>query len=59
MSRIIVKNIPKYIEADRLKTMFEKYGDVTDVKIVTREGKNRKFCFIGMIIQDEFFLYHK
>ena len=34
MSRLIVKNIPKHIDEKRLKTTFEKIGEVTDCKIV-------------------------
>ncbi|ONH68089.1 Multiple RNA-binding domain-containing protein 1 [Cyberlindnera fabianii] len=48
MSRIIVKNIPKYVTEDRLKQHFAKKGDVTDVKLRTNnKGESRRFAFIG------------
>lgn len=34
MSRLLVKNIPKYITEDRFKSHFEKIGPVTDAKII-------------------------
>jgi RNA recognition motif-containing protein len=34
MSRLIVKNIPKDIKETKIKEHFEKFGDVTDVKIL-------------------------
>ena len=34
MSRLLVKNIPKYITEERFKSHFEKIGPVTDAKII-------------------------
>jgi len=52
MSRIIVKNLPKYIDEDRLNTIFNKFGEITDVKVIFRENRNRRFCFIGFKKED-------
>lgn len=49
MSRIIVKNIPKHLDESRFKSIFEKCGQVTDVRIIFRENKNRRFGFVGNI----------
>ena len=46
-SRLIVKNIPKNLTELQLKEIFGKKGDVTDVKIIFKDKKNRRFCFIG------------
>lgn len=47
-SRLIVKNIPKNIDELKLKQHFEKFGEVTDVKIIIgKNNQNRRFCFIG------------
>ncbi|XP_021736206.1 multiple RNA-binding domain-containing protein 1-like [Chenopodium quinoa] len=54
MSRIIVKNLPKYATEDRLKEFFSEKGEVTDAKLMrTREGKNRQFAFIGYRTEKE------
>ena len=48
MSRIVVKNIPPYVTQDRLKSHFSLQGlEITDCKLVTRDGKSRGFSFIG------------
>ncbi|CAD8186826.1 unnamed protein product [Paramecium octaurelia] len=47
MSRLIVKNIPNLITEAQLKTIFEKKGEVSDVKVIFKGNKNRRFCFIG------------
>ena len=60
MSRIIVKNLPKYLEEPRLKEHFLKRcrsrnkssvdSLITDVKIMKdRNGESRKFAFIGYL----------
>ncbi len=47
-SRVIVKNIPKYVDEDRLRDLFSQKGEVTDVKVCrTRSGKSRRFGFVG------------
>lgn len=48
MSRIIVKNLPKYYTRDEFKQLFESQGTVTDAKIMfTKDGINRRFGYIG------------
>ncbi|CEP22713.1 MRD1 [Cyberlindnera jadinii] len=48
MSRIIVKNLPKYITEERLQEHFSKKGQVTDVKLrKNSKGESRRFAFIG------------
>ena len=46
MSRLIVKGLPKYYTEEKLE-IFSKQGDVTDVKLMKRNGESRKFAFIG------------
>eukprot|EP00040_Diaphanoeca_grandis_P044144 m.11430 g.11430 ORF g.11430 m.11430 type:complete len:941 (-) comp8809_c0_seq1:378-3200(-) len=43
MSRLIVKNIPKNISDKRLKEIFGKHGEVTQIKI----QQKRRFAYIG------------
>ncbi|KAL2930769.1 Multiple RNA-binding domain-containing protein 1 [Bienertia sinuspersici] len=53
-SRICVKNLPKYVNEDRLKEFFSEKGEITDAKLMrTREGKNRQFAFIGYRTEKE------
>ncbi|KAM3147304.1 hypothetical protein pb186bvf_000555 [Paramecium bursaria] len=53
MSRLIVKNIPNQITETQLKQIFEKKGEITDVKIIFKGDKNRRFCFIGYKKQED------
>ncbi|CAO2832043.1 unnamed protein product [Amaranthus hypochondriacus] len=54
MSRILVKDLPKYVNEDRLKEFFSHNGEVTDAKLMrTREGKSRQFAFIGYRTEKE------
>ena len=47
-SRIIVKNMPPYVNEARLRDIFSQKGEVTDVKVCrTRSGKSRRFGFVG------------
>lgn len=47
-SRLIIKNIGKNITEDELKKIFNRYGEITDIKIKkTKNGKTREFAFIG------------
>ena len=48
-SRLIVKNLPKHLTEDRMKSHFAKNGDftVTDVKIMRKGAKSRQFGFVG------------
>uniref|UniRef100_A0A6N2K351 RRM domain-containing protein n=1 Tax=Salix viminalis TaxID=40686 RepID=A0A6N2K351_SALVM len=54
MSRICVKNLPKYIAEDRLRDFFSQKGEVTDAKIMrTADGKSRQFAFVGFRTEHE------
>ncbi|XXG68621.1 hypothetical protein AAC387_Pa06g1667 [Persea americana] len=54
MSRICVKNLPKYVAEDRLRDFFSQKGEVTDAKIMrTKDGKSRQFAFIGFRTEEE------
>lgn len=45
MSRVIVKNLPKNIKENRLKDLFAKHGEVTQVKLLPK----RRFAYIGFL----------
>ncbi|XP_072969704.1 multiple RNA-binding domain-containing protein 1 [Typha angustifolia] len=48
MSRLCVKNLPKYVNEDRLREFFSQKGVVTDAKVMrTKDGKSRQFAFVG------------
>ncbi|KAA8544700.1 hypothetical protein F0562_019453 [Nyssa sinensis] len=54
MSRICVKNLPKYVAEDRLREFFSQKGEVTDTKLMrTKDGKSRQFGFIGYRTEHE------
>ncbi|XP_057970697.1 multiple RNA-binding domain-containing protein 1 isoform X2 [Malania oleifera] len=54
MSRICVKNLPKYVAEDRLREVFSRKGEITDVKLMrTKDGKSRQFAFIGFRTEHE------
>ncbi|KAF4362485.1 uncharacterized protein LOC115696685 isoform X2 [Cannabis sativa] len=54
MSRICVKNLPKYAAEDRLREFFSKKGEITDAKLMrTKDGKSRQFAFIGYRTEHE------
>ncbi|KAJ1649931.1 Multiple RNA-binding domain-containing protein 1 [Dispira simplex] len=47
-TRIIVKNLPKYLKDDRFREHFSATSEVTDCKLMkTPDGRSRKFGFIG------------
>ena len=47
-TRLIIKNIPPFFNEKDLAKEFEKKGQITDCKVMrTKEGKSRKFAFIG------------
>lgn len=53
-SRICVKNLPKYIDDNRLRSLFSEKGEITDVKLMrTKDGKSRQFAFIGFRTEHE------
>ena len=48
MSRLIVKNLPKNITEERLRTIFAEKGQITDLKLkYTKNGVFRRFAFVG------------
>lgn len=48
MSRLIIKNLPKSIKEERLRSIFAAKGEITDLRLVyTKEGKFRCFGFVG------------
>ena len=48
MSRLIIKNLPKTLEKDKLAELFAAYGDLTDVKVCKKKsGESRRFGFVG------------
>ncbi|XP_009772604.1 multiple RNA-binding domain-containing protein 1 [Nicotiana sylvestris] len=54
MSRICVKNLPKYVAEDRLREFFSQKGEVTDAKLMrTQDGKSRQFGFVGFRTEQE------
>lgn len=51
-SRLFVKNLPKHLNSERLRQVFEKAGaKVTDSKVITKDGKSRQIGYVG--VQDE------
>ncbi|KAM7271765.1 hypothetical protein ACFE04_030979 [Oxalis oulophora] len=54
LSRICVKNLPKYVAEDRLRDFFSHKGEITDAKLMrTKDGKSRQFAFIGFRSEEE------
>ena len=54
MSRLIVKNLPKNITEERVKTIFAEMGQITDLKLkYTKNGVFRRFAFVGFKTQTE------
>ncbi|CAK8561013.1 unnamed protein product [Lathyrus sativus] len=53
MSRIFVKNLPKYVAEDRLRELFSQKGEITDVNLRTKNGKSRQFAYIGFRTDQE------
>ncbi|XP_023239058.1 probable RNA-binding protein 19 [Centruroides sculpturatus] len=54
MSRVIVKNLPKRITADRLREVFSSKGQITDLQLkYTKQGIFRQFAFIGFKEKEE------
>ncbi|XP_064986006.1 multiple RNA-binding domain-containing protein 1-like [Musa acuminata AAA Group] len=54
MSRLCIKNLPKYVNEDRLREFFSQKGEVTDAKLMrTKDGKSRQFAFIGFRTERE------
>ncbi|XP_046463515.1 probable RNA-binding protein 19 isoform X3 [Daphnia pulex] len=54
MTRIIVKNLPPSVSAQKLKETFSQKGQVTDVQLkYDKDGKFRHFGFVGFKNDDE------
>ena len=54
MSRLIIRNLPKNIKEDRIRSIFAGKGELTDVKLCyTKDGKFRRFGFIGYKTEDQ------
>lgn len=54
MSRVIVKNLPNNITAEKVKEKFSEFGRVTDIQLkYTPDGKFRKFGFVGFESSEE------
>ncbi|NXO00824.1 RBM19 protein, partial [Rhinopomastus cyanomelas] len=54
MSRLIVKNLPNGMKEDRFRKLFAAFGTLTDCCLkFTKDGKFRKFGFIGYKTEDE------
>ncbi|XP_042026020.1 multiple RNA-binding domain-containing protein 1-like [Salvia splendens] len=54
MSRICVKNLPKYAAEEHLREFFSQKGEVTDAKLMrTKDGKSRQFGFVGYRTESE------
>jgi multiple RNA-binding domain-containing protein 1 len=47
MSRLIVKNLPSSITEQKIRDLFGQKGEITDVQLKHKDGKFRKFGFIG------------
>ena len=47
MSRLIVKNLPQTVNEQKLRDLFGQKGAVTDVQLKFKDGKFRKFAFVG------------
>jgi multiple RNA-binding domain-containing protein 1 len=47
MSRLIVKNLPKAVQEQKLRDLFGQKGTITDVQLKYKDGKFRQFGFVG------------
>lgn len=54
MSRLIIRNLPKNIKEERIRSIFASKGELTDIKLCyTKEGKFRRFGFVGYKTEDQ------
>lgn len=51
-SRLIVKNIPKYVDDARLKEHFGSHGEVTDCKVIRTRYDAGRFLIQGRMWDD-------
>ena len=47
-----MQNLPKKISETKLREHFAKFGVISDLKLVSRENTNRRFCFLGFKTED-------
>lgn len=47
MSRLIVKNLPKVVNEQKLHKLFSQKGTITDLQLKYKDGKFRQFGFVG------------
>ncbi|KAL2609507.1 hypothetical protein R1flu_028080 [Riccia fluitans] len=53
-TRVCVKNIPQYVNEQKLREHFASQGEVTDAKVIrTSDGRSRQFGFVGYRSEDE------
>eukprot|EP01083_Nonionella_stella_P103484 295504_1 len=52
-TRLFIKNLPKSLSSDQLRDHFEKIGEVTDAKVLTKNGRSRKIGFVGYKTESE------
>ena len=52
-SRLIVKNLPKYYNEEKLKEHFGTKGAITDAKIMRKGNLSRRFGFVGFKTEEE------
>jgi len=58
MSRLIIKNLPSYVDSARLREHFEQKkgpgGTITDVKVALKaDGTSRRFGFLGYVSEKQ------
>ena len=49
MSRVIVKNLPKVVSEEKLRSLFAQKGTITDVQLKYKDGKFRQFGYVGFL----------
>ena len=57
-SRIFVKNLPPKYDEEKIKELFKKFGNITDLKLFKKNDKSRRCAFVGFsnISQVKFFI---
>jgi multiple RNA-binding domain-containing protein 1 len=53
MSRLIVKNLPQTVTEQKLRDLFGQKGAITDIQLKYKDGKFRKFGFVGFEKEEE------
>lgn len=49
MSRVIVKNLPKVVSEQKLRSLFAQKGTITDIQLKYKDGKFRQFGYVGFL----------